>query len=129
MHSVSSPLVFPNLANIAKSPDLRWEPFRPGIEIARLFGTPGGGASAFLRYSPGARLERHMHRGWEQILILSGSQTDDTGHYQAGAMIVHPPGSAHAVSSDEGCIVLAIWEKPVTFASEIEPQPIMSSAR
>jgi anti-sigma factor ChrR (cupin superfamily) len=129
MQSLSRPLVFPDLANIATGPELKWEPFRPGIEIVRLYNTPGGGASAFLRYAPGARLERHMHRGWEHVLVLSGSQTDDTGHYQTGAMLVHPPGSSHAVSSDEGCIVLAIWEKPVTFVSETEPEPIMSSAR
>jgi hypothetical protein len=31
----------------------------------------------------------------------------------AGSMLISEPGTAHAVSSEEGCVVLAIWERPV----------------
>ena len=47
---------------------------------------------------------------------FAGSQEDERGRYRAGALVVNPPGSAHNVSSDEGCIVLALWERPVRSA-------------
>ena len=36
----------------------------------------------------------------------------------AGELLVHSPGTSHSIVSDTGCVVLAIWEKPVVF---IEP--------
>ena len=92
---------------------LPWHPFRPGIEIHRLYGDETGPSAAFLCYQPGAQVPLHTHTGYEHILVLSGSQRDDRGTYQAGTFIVNPPGSAHAVTSDDGCLVLIIWEKPV----------------
>ena len=32
-----------------------------------------------------------------------------------GALRIHPPGTRHWVESDAGCIVLAIYERPVRF--------------
>jgi len=46
---------------------------------------------------------------------LEGSQTDDIGQYLKGSLVVNPPSSAQCVYSDEGCVVLAIWETPVVF--------------
>lgn len=96
--------------------EIEWEPFRPGIEIFRLHGDGlRGSASALLRYAPGARLARHSHSGYEHILVLSGSQRDERGLYPTGTLVVNAPGSEHSVSSDEGCVILAIWEAPVAF--------------
>ncbi len=92
-----------------------WRPFRPGIEIVRLYTAPSGHSSALLRYAPGAKLARHSHIGFEHILVLSGTQIDDNGEHPAGTLLVHPPGTAHSVSTQTGCTVLAIWEKPVVF--------------
>ena len=33
----------------------------------------------------------------------------------AGTLIINPPGTQHSVVSEAGCIVLAIYEKPVKF--------------
>jgi anti-sigma factor ChrR (cupin superfamily) len=113
------PLIFEQLLNSLKDTSLNWESFRNGIEVARIYSTGADGPSAaFLRYQPGARLGRHRHRGYEHILILSGSQIDDNGKHLAGTLIVHPPGSSHGIKSIEGCIVLAIWEKPVEFETD-----------
>jgi len=102
---------------------LDWKPFRKGIEIVRLYGTPHLGASAaLLRYEPGATLPHHSHTGYEHIIVLSGSQIDDNGRHNEGAVIINPPGSGHSVSNEHGCVVLAIWEHPVVF-SEIIPEP------
>ncbi|TVQ07350.1 MAG: transcription negative regulator ChrR [Leptolyngbya sp. DLM2.Bin27] len=111
-------IVLPDLKAMAADPELAWEAFRPGVEIHRLYPpTSDGTAAALLRYQPGASVPRHLHTGFEHILVLSGSQTDDNGTYPAGSLVVNPPGTRHTVSSPEGCIVLAIWAKPV----EIEP--------
>ncbi|MGN6368733.1 MAG: cupin domain-containing protein [Phycisphaerae bacterium] len=93
---------------------LRWEPFRPGVEISRIYTSGSEGPSAaFLRYAPGAEVPYHTHRGYEHICILKGSQVDRSGRHGAGAFIVNPPGSSHHVTSPDGCIVLVIWEAPV----------------
>jgi anti-sigma factor ChrR (cupin superfamily) len=95
---------------------LPWQPFRAGVEIARLYGTgESGPAAALLRYAPGASIPRHAHLDYEHILVLTGSQRDERGVYPAGTLLVHGPGTSHTVVSDEGCVVLAIWNAPVQF--------------
>ena len=74
-----------------------------------------GPAAAFLRYAPGARVPPHLHAGYEHVLILEGSQTDRTGRQGAGTVIINPPGTRHEVVSEEGCLALLIWERPVIF--------------
>ncbi len=102
---------------------LEWEPFRKGIEIIRIYGTPHRGPSAaLLRYEAGAKLPHHAHTGYEHIIVLSGSQTDDNGRHSEGSVIINPPASGHSVTVDSNCVVLAIWEHPVVF-SEIVPEP------
>ncbi len=97
-----------------------WQPFRPGIEIRRLYQTPNNGPSAaLLRYQPGAGVPRHQHLGYEHILILDGGQVDDFGAFGAGTFIVNPPASSHRVASPEGCVVLIIWERGVRFETEL----------
>ena len=92
---------------------LGWEPFRDGIEIHSIYATPGSSRAALLRYAPGASLGRHLHVGFEHILILRGSQIDDNGEHRAGTLLIHGPGTSHAIASPDGCVVLAVWEKPV----------------
>ena len=91
-----------------------WEPFREGVEIARLYGDAADGPSmALLRYAPGARVPTHVHHGLEHIIVLEGSQRDEGGEHQAGSILVHGPKTRHSVESPRGCVVLAIWERPV----------------
>lgn len=109
-------LIFGDLLAAATDSTLVWEKMRDGIDIARLYSTKEGGPSAaLLRYSPGARLRRHEHTGFEHIYILAGSQIDDNGEHHAGALLIHGPGTHHSITSKHGCLVLAIWERPVRF--------------
>jgi anti-sigma factor ChrR (cupin superfamily) len=94
---------------------LPFEPFRPGIEIHHLYMVPGGAAAALLRYAPGGTAPLHEHPGFEHVLVLEGSQSDEHGLYEAGTLLVNPPGSRHSVRSEQGCVALLIWEKPVRF--------------
>jgi len=95
---------------------LDWQFFKEGIEILPLtYHTDGKPASALLRYQAGANVPRHKHPGYEHIFVLEGSQRDENGLYQKGSLLISPPGSYHSVTSEQGCIVLAIWEKTVEF--------------
>jgi anti-sigma factor ChrR (cupin superfamily) len=99
----------------------RWEPLRAGIDISRLYGDgQHGPAAALLRYQPGASVALHHHTGYEHIFVLAGSQRDHNGVHGAGTLVINPPGSRHRVVSDDGCLVLAIWEKPVVFETDEE---------
>ena len=120
-----SPLIVRNLFSETELDRQVWECFRPGIEIRRIYGgAPAAASAALLRYQPGAELPRHWHQGYEHILVLRGSQVDDNGEHNIGTLLIHPPGTSHAVRSPGGCIVLAMWEKPVhlsDFWPENEP--------
>lgn len=109
-------LILRDLSNIgAWQDELLWVPFHSGIEIYRLYGDGHGGpAAALLRYQPGASVPKHDHTGFEHIFILSGSQTDQNGEHEAGTLVINPPSTNHNVVSQAGCIVLAIWEKPIS---------------
>ena len=107
--------VLQELTERAQKPETVWTPFATGIEIHRLWGEPPGESAALLRYAPGAEVGRHLHEGTEHIHVLSGSQRDDNGSYEAGAYVVNPPGSVHAVESPDGCVVFIVWERPPTF--------------
>ena len=91
--------------------DLPFEPFRPGVEIHRL--RDGEPALALLRYQPGASVPSHLHPDVETILVLEGSQSDEKGTYGPGDFVINQPGSSHRVWSDDGCVVLIGWSKPV----------------
>jgi anti-sigma factor ChrR (cupin superfamily) len=114
---VKEPFLSLDLAAVAERPEtLAWQPLRPGVMIHVLYddGTAGSKA-ALLWYAPGASVPRHVHDGYEHIVVLAGAQQDEAGRYERGALAVNPPGSSHSVSSPEGCVVLIIWEKPIRF--------------
>lgn len=90
-----------------------FEYFRDRVEVCYL--RQGGPDVALLRYAPGASVPRHRHLGLETILVLSGTQSDDDGTYDVGALVFNPAGSVHRVWSDPGCVVLIQWERPVEF--------------
>jgi anti-sigma factor ChrR (cupin superfamily) len=92
-----------------------WQVLREGIEVQYLHSVPGDPIAALLRYQPGAKVPLHRHPGLEFIHVLSGSQRDAHGVYNAGCFKVNLPGTAHDLISDNGCVVLIIWETPVEF--------------
>ncbi len=71
--------------------------------------------AALIRYRAEGRVPMHEHAGYEHIFVLSGSQRDQNGTVAAGTLTINPPGTRHSVVSEAGCIVLAIYEKPVKF--------------
>lgn len=92
----------------------------PGVEMAPIYGfdnegktSPEAPAAALIRYAPGAAVPAHAHPGYEHVVVLEGSQRDEQHVYSQGTCTLQAPGSQHQVWSDEGCLVLAIWNRPV----------------
>jgi anti-sigma factor ChrR (cupin superfamily) len=113
-------LALPELLAQAQRSDFAWTRLRVDVEEHRLYGdgAAGGPVASVLRYAPGARVPYHRHEGYEHVYVLSGSQRDRRGTYRTGTLVINPPGTSHEVFSDDGCIVLLIWERPVVF---VEP--------
>ncbi len=68
---------------------------RIGGEVAK--------ATSIVRYQPGAKFKSHTHDLGEEIFVLDGVFSDETGDYPAGTYIMNPPGSSHEPFSDLGC--------------------------
>jgi anti-sigma factor ChrR (cupin superfamily) len=113
----ASPLELKDIFHFAAQKDqIAWGPYKKGVDIFRLYGDGvTGPTAALLRYREHGEVPLHEHVGYEHILILSGSQRDENGIYPEGTFVINPPGTRHQVHSDAGCIVLAIYEKPVQF--------------
>jgi anti-sigma factor ChrR (cupin superfamily) len=65
-----------------------------------------GHATSIVRYEPGARFSAHDHPLGEEILVLEGVFSDETGDYPAGTYFRNPEGFRHAPFSEEGCVLL-----------------------
>ena len=111
--------------------DARWQrsPL-PGVERCMLDRVGGevARATSLVRYAPGSHFERHVHDGGEEILVLDGVFSDDSGDHAAGTYLRNPPGSAHAPRSREGCLLFVKLRQfaaddlaPVRIATHTEP--------
>jgi anti-sigma factor ChrR (cupin superfamily) len=65
-----------------------------------------GHATSIVRYDPGASFRGHNHPLGEEILVLEGTFSDETGDFHAGTYFRNPKGFIHAPFSQEGCIIL-----------------------
>jgi quercetin dioxygenase-like cupin family protein len=113
-------LTLKNLYNIAAWQDeIPWRPFRGGVDIHRLYGDgETGPTAALIRFREAGEVPSHEHLGYEHIFVLAGAQRDNNGTTTAGSLIISPPGTQHSIVSEAGCIVLAIYEKPVKFLAD-----------
>jgi anti-sigma factor ChrR (cupin superfamily) len=68
-------------------------------------------ATSIVRYAPDSRFPRHAHPGGEEILVLSGTFSDENGDFPAGWYLRSPPGSSHRPSSREGALIFVkLWQ-------------------
>ena len=96
------------------------QPFRDGVEIHRLHGDGVvGPTAALICFRKAGKVPRHEHAGYEHIIVLAGSKRDQNGVAGPGTLTINSPGTAHSVVSEAGCIVLALYEKPVVFAADV----------
>ena len=83
-----------------------WHERRPGVHW-KVLHEDGDRRTVLVRYEPGAVIPRHRHLGDEQIYVIEGSVSDDTGTCEAGDFARRPPGCVHTVRSADGALVLA----------------------
>ncbi len=78
-----------------------------GVERVMLdrIGTEKARATSIVRYAPGSYFPAHFHPGGEEILVLSGTFSEDQCHYPAGSYLRSPPGSSHQPFSREGAVI------------------------
>jgi anti-sigma factor ChrR (cupin superfamily) len=62
-----------------------------------------GRVTSVVRYDPGSRFHSHPHPDGEEILVLDGVFSDDSGDYPAGSYLLNPEGFSHAPRSADGC--------------------------
>ena len=65
-----------------------------------------GHATSIVRYDPGASFAAHDHPLGEEIFVLEGTFSDETGDYPAGTYFRNPEGFRHAPFSQQGCVIL-----------------------
>ena len=120
LFSAALPFKLKDIFHFARHQDeIPWEPYKKGVDIFRLYGDGiSGPTAALLRYREQGEVPLHEHQGYEHILVLAGSQRDESGLFEEGTLVINPPGTRHQVHSDAGCVVLAIYEKPVRFLEE-----------
>ncbi|HKB59897.1 MAG TPA: cupin domain-containing protein [Gallionellaceae bacterium] len=70
---------------------------RDGEEVAR--------ATSIVRFAPGAGFPDHVHDLGEEIFVLEGIFSDESGDYGPGSYIRNSPGSSHAPHSRDGCLL------------------------
>lgn len=88
--------------------DYRWVPSpQPGVERVMLdrIGREQARATSLVRYAPASVFPEHSHPGGEEILVLSGTFTENGVDYPAGWYLRSPDGSSHQPSSRDGTTI------------------------
>lgn len=62
-------------------------------------------ATSIVRYAAGSSFPRHAHPAGEEILVLSGTFSDESGDYPSGWYLRSPPGSSHQPFSHPGAVI------------------------
>jgi len=98
--------------------ELPWKSFGPGMKQYNLGSQPRKeGAFKLLSLDPGLRMSKHSHGHRELTFIVSGSYSDDMGHFNAGDIADLSEDHHHSplVDSDVPCICLIATDAPVKF--------------
>lgn len=72
--------------------------------LARAEDQPGH-VTSIVKYEQGASFTAHPHPMGEELFVLAGVFSDETGDYGAGTYLRNPPGSHHTPFSKEGCTI------------------------
>lgn len=95
-----------------------WSWFLGGARMSQLALDPVNGARLCLGEMPaGLRFPRHLHEGFEQVVVLAGGYDDERGEFVAGDFGVYEPGSEHGPETLDGdsCWILFRLDGPVRF--------------
>lgn len=94
--------------------DYQWVPSaQHGVDRMMLdrLGTEKARATSIVRYAPDSVFPQHPHPGGEEILVLSGVFSDESGDYPAGWYLRNPPGTRHSPYTKNGAtIFVKLWQ-------------------
>ena len=91
---------------VINTDEMEWAPSpAPGVERKPLAReqAESGHATSVVRYAPNSRFNYHQHPYGEEILVLDGVFSDESGDYGKGTYLRNPPGTGHAPFSENGC--------------------------
>ena len=71
--------------------------------LHRVGAAEAGQVTSLVRFEPGATFGDHGHPQGEEILVLEGTFSDETGSWGRGWYLVSPAGTNHAPFSAGGC--------------------------
>ena len=86
---------------------------QPGVERVMLdrVGLEKARATSIVRYAPDSSFPPHAHPGGEEILVLEGVFSDESGDFTKGWYLRNPPGSRHRPASREGALIFVkLWQ-------------------
>lgn len=94
---------------VVNTASMPWLPSpMPGVQRQPLerAAAESGRVTSVVRYAAGSKFTQHSHPHGEEIFVLDGVFSDENGDYPAGSYLRHPPQSAHAPFSQQGCTLL-----------------------
>jgi anti-sigma factor ChrR (cupin superfamily) len=100
---------------------------QPGVERVMLdrIGAEQARATSIVRYAPDSSFPPHAHPGGEEILVMSGTFSDELGDFPEGWYLRNPPGSSHRPSSRPGTLIFVKLRQ----MEESETQPVRIDTR
>ncbi len=91
---------------VMQTADMTWQP-SPAAGVLRKplerSAPETGHVSSIVRYEPGSSFSEHEHPMGEEIFVLDGVFSDETGDFGKGSYLRNPPGSVHTPFSQSGC--------------------------
>lgn len=93
---------------VIETDELDWEEsYAGGVARKKLErqAEESGKATSIVRYAPGSQFPTHHHPSGEEIFVLEGIFSDETGDYPAGTYLRNPAGTSHAPYSENGCVI------------------------
>jgi anti-sigma factor ChrR (cupin superfamily) len=88
---------------------MEWHPSPSGEvlrkRLHRVGSTESGQVTSLFRYPPGASFPEHPHPEGEEIFVIEGVFSDQSGDAEAGCHLLNPEGFRHAPYSEPGCLI------------------------
>ena len=99
---------------ITKIDDLKFEPFNkygsiiPGWSWHKIsFDKKTNFVTYVSKLEPGTKTLPHIHKGYEEFLILDGELIDSDGTvFKKGDFVTFEPNSSHSSFTEKGCLIL-----------------------
>ncbi|KAJ3308691.1 hypothetical protein HDV04_000978 [Boothiomyces sp. JEL0838] len=88
-------------------------------------GQESGRVTSIVEYLPNSKFHQHPHPQGEEILVLQGVFSDESGDYPEGSYLLNPEGFVHAPFSKDGCLILVkLRQAPGTDRQHIAKQTL-----